>query len=465
MGYRKLTNYEVPKHLAAIHISNRLSFLERKVSNVLLRNAWSDLLDQEAHTILISDLADAVGFDSKNTAVIKDALRQLVNATIEWNILGQDKKHRWRASGILGSVGIDDDTGICEYTYPKHLRELFRNPNIFARLNLIIQRQFDSKYSLALWEYATGQIALSGVTSESMLTPWVDLDDLHKLLGSCDSQYPERYKKFNQDILKPAISEVNRVSDIEITNTEQKREKRKIVALRFEINSKDSYQLPLDLDVPRMFMEDERPALPPAASEEKNSLMERLIELGVEEKVARGLVRGFGVERITENLDWAVKQIQSGRDIERPAGFITSAIRRDFVAPERVKRRKVTEIKEREQSRQEIETVVEKVEGDFWLHIVATVTERLTAMSVADRAAFEADMEAQDVFRSPERWETYRREGITDRREHTPIRSMFYHFAKGRLLTDTERDVLVFARSQGLPDAVIAKLEEKKLRR
>ena len=88
-----MARHEIVKHIAAIHISNSISLLERKVSNVLLRHAWERLETSEIHTINIGDLADAVGFDSNDTEILKDALRSLVGTTIEWNILGQDKKN------------------------------------------------------------------------------------------------------------------------------------------------------------------------------------------------------------------------------------------------------------------------------------------------------------------------------------------------------------------------------------
>lgn len=55
----ELDKYEVVKHLGAVHISNTLSLLERKISNVLLRHAWDHLLEREVHSISIRALSDA----------------------------------------------------------------------------------------------------------------------------------------------------------------------------------------------------------------------------------------------------------------------------------------------------------------------------------------------------------------------------------------------------------------------
>lgn len=466
MGHRPLEKYEVIKHIAAIHINNRLSLVEQKVSNVLLWNAWEHLVDTNTHTIRISDLAEAVGFDSKDLTPIKEALRALRNTEIQWNILGKDKKNVWGVSGILAEAFIFDETGLCEYSFPEKVRAFLRNPNIYARVNMLIQQQFDSRYTNALWEYAAGEVATSEEMTDIIETPWLELDRLHTLIGSIHKTYQD-FRIFNRDILKPSIAEINRLSNIEITNVEFRREMRRITAVRFVIHQKRTYQLPLGFKLPRLFLDDipikaELVAQKQKEQKDHSELIARLIDNGIDEKVARGLVRGYGKDRITENLAWAVRQIQSGRQIERPGGFITSAIRRDFVAPERVKKRKAEAREERERSRQETEAFVEKIQGDFWLYKVDLVNARIANMSAEERAQFERTMEEANVFRTTARWEEYRREGIADKREHTALRGIFFGFAIRHLLTADEQDIVAFARSKSATDAIILELQKKK---
>lgn len=464
MEYRPLAKNEVVKHVGAIHISNSLSLLERKVSNVLLRNAWDTLLTNDIHTIRIRDLAQAIGFNSGDMDLIKDTLRALRNIEIQWNTLGRDRKNVWTTSGILASVRIFEGSGVCEYSYPPPLRSILRNPNIFARLNLLIQRQFGSKYALALWEYASGEVSLSGEenTKERCLTEWIAVEALHRLLGSENPAYAE-YKIFNRDVLKPAISEVNRVSNLEILDTETQREKRKIIALRFSIASKESYQLPLDLDIPSLLDEEAVSALPTEVNEEKAGLVRRMIKAGVDEKGARGISRSYGVDRITENLEWAVAQIESGRDIKRPGAFIVAAIRNDYIAPERIKRKNAQQTRidqhKAERDRRELEGLIAKTEGDFWLHRVERVDAIRATFSPAERAAFEQLMVERDVFRSPSRWEEYRKNGLAA----APERSLFYAFATRELLPPEERDILRYAEGKGVPVDVLAALKAKSL--
>ena len=242
---------------------------------------------------------------------------------------------------------------------------------------------------------------------------------------------------------------------------------RRITAVRFVIHQKRTYQLPLGFKLPRLFLDDipiKAEVIEQKQKEQKDhsELIARLTDNGIDEKIARGLVRGYGTDRITENLVWAVRQIESGRQIERPGGFITSAIRRDFVAPERVKKRKAEAREERERSRQEMEAFVEKIRGDFWLYKVDLVKARIADMSAEDRARFESAMEDANVFRTPAKWEEYRREGITDKREHIPLRGLFFGFTIRHLLTEDEQDIVVFARSKGANDAILSELQKKK---
>ena len=134
-----MSKQELKKHVAAVHIRNRLSLLERKVANILLLNAYEDLLIQEAHTIKVSRLAAIAGFDSKNMEVLKAALRKLAETAIEWNLLDEDGNQAWEISTMLMQARIRG--GDCQYLYSPLLREKLYNPEVYARINLAVQRK------------------------------------------------------------------------------------------------------------------------------------------------------------------------------------------------------------------------------------------------------------------------------------------------------------------------------------
>ena len=108
--------YDLVKHTATIHIPNSLSLVERKVSNVLLRNAYSSLLTKQVHEISISELSESIGWEEGNAdEKIKSALKQLVNLHVSLNVIGKDNKNSWGVTTLLAQAVIEN--GKCSYAY------------------------------------------------------------------------------------------------------------------------------------------------------------------------------------------------------------------------------------------------------------------------------------------------------------------------------------------------------------
>jgi hypothetical protein len=93
-----------------------------------------------------------------------------------------------------------------------------------------MQKQFDSKHALALWELCADYLGSSRDYGES---PFISLAEYRKLMGIADDMYP-LFKLFNQRIIKEPVAEINRVSDFLVSVTYQ-RSGRKVTALKFKI--------------------------------------------------------------------------------------------------------------------------------------------------------------------------------------------------------------------------------------
>ena len=106
---------ELIKHSGAIHISNNLTLLQRKAWNVLLYNAFHELLDEETHTINVPDLIKTLEFESGNQEYLKDALRGLVDCKVEWNVLNKDGNAKWGIAPMISGAEIDQ--GVCTYGF------------------------------------------------------------------------------------------------------------------------------------------------------------------------------------------------------------------------------------------------------------------------------------------------------------------------------------------------------------
>lgn len=228
----------VNKAAAAIHIKNDISCLQRKLWNVLLSNAYTDLpnVDIQLHEIKVRDLMDEVGFDSKNVAYLKQALEDMVTTKLTWNILDDKGKQEWGVSAALASAVITG--GMCYYSYSAHLRQKLHNPEFYAPVPLGVLRRFGGGHALALYENCLRYRLISQ-------TPWFSLEVFRDLLGVGDNSSYDDFKVLNRAVIKPSLQEVNSVSDIRL-ELELKREKRKVVGIKFVIDGNQQDSLPID---------------------------------------------------------------------------------------------------------------------------------------------------------------------------------------------------------------------------
>ena len=220
---------EVIKASPAIQIQNRITHLQRRAWNVLLANAYNELPDREIHTVSVAELATKLGFDSHNHDHLKGTLKSLVDCTVEWNILGKNNREVWGfAASLLAEVRIED--GLCFYQFSHTLRQKLHNPFMYTKLNLRLQNRFKSQYALILWEVCFDYFDVHWGRGE---TPFIPLEKFRELIGVESGEY-QTFKALNQKIIKPAIVEINNLTDY-FVEVEQKRFKRKVAELKFSI--------------------------------------------------------------------------------------------------------------------------------------------------------------------------------------------------------------------------------------
>jgi len=233
----------VNKHVGAIHIKNDISLLQRKVYNVLLANAYAELGNPQVlvHSMPVRELAELAGFNSKNVSYLKSALEEMVTKKLNWNIVDETGKSEWGVSTALASAVIKD--GICSYAYSPHLREKLHNPKYYAPLNILIQSSFSSGHALALYENCVRYVGIRQ-------TPVFSLELFRDLMGVGDNASYDDFKVLNKAVIKPAIKEVNTISDITL-DVEMRKENRRVVGLKFTIASNP--QAALAMEAPHSF--------------------------------------------------------------------------------------------------------------------------------------------------------------------------------------------------------------------
>ena len=128
-----LKKREVIKHSAAIHITNRVSILQRRAWNILLAQAFDDLIEKEEHQVEIKDLIDELKFDSKNEDYIKGMLRSLTTTGVEWNVFEKDREQEWAITTLLAQAHIKKGMRIGDLAGDTGAELDSKGPNYFCK--------------------------------------------------------------------------------------------------------------------------------------------------------------------------------------------------------------------------------------------------------------------------------------------------------------------------------------------
>ena len=219
--------YELKKHVAVIHSSNKLTLLQRKIANALLFNAYGELQAKDEHSIHIAKLCELIGYDSNDHKSIKRALVNLLSTVLEWNLVdGErlDAEGVWNASSIIADASIDG--AMCTYSYSNKMRKLLYRPNMYGRLDMLVQAKFNSGYGLALYENCNR-------FQDIGQTPWFSLAKFRKLMGVEGGKY-KIFRDFKTRVLDKAVEEVNKFSSLVIT-PQLRKQNRQVTSIQFLI--------------------------------------------------------------------------------------------------------------------------------------------------------------------------------------------------------------------------------------
>ncbi len=295
------------KHTAAIHISNILTLNQRKIANILLKNAYSDLKNGNWHSIQVRDLLNQLGWKntSNSTEIIKNDLKVLNTVQLEWNIFNRDRKKTWNITTFLSDAKIE--SGTISYSYSLALRDALYNPNIYAKLDLLVQKLFKTKHAIVLWEYISCELSAAG--KSKIYTKWMSLSELRKILGLQESKTYSSFNALNQKVLVPGIEEINKNSGISVV-LETRKELRKVEWLRFIVEKPNVSDGKLEY------------------ASVKN--IEFADDLGVSFEQTKRDVETYGEDRVRFALEYTKKQIDAGKVINNVIAFYKVALRENW---------------------------------------------------------------------------------------------------------------------------------------
>lgn len=291
----------VKKHVAAIHVSGKLSLLQRKLSNVLLLNAYDTLTSQGRHQIDARTLCLMIGYNSNDMDTLKASLKGLAETVAEWDMLDEKGQQEWGVSSLLSYAKLSG--GVCEYAYSPALADKLHDPKVFALINLNIQRRFTSGHALALYENCYRFVRTGS-------TGWWTLDLFRRLMGVDGSNYYESFKHLNAKVIKPAVAEVNKTSNIVVTPETRKRG-RVVSEIRFLIKENPQLAI-LDMD--------------DGGGMRHGRVYARLRNLGLSDRLARQWLSTHGEEQIAAKLDF----VDGKKNVRSKIGYLSAALDSGF---------------------------------------------------------------------------------------------------------------------------------------
>ena len=297
----------VKKNVAAIHVSGKLTLLQRKLSNVLLLNAYDTLTQKAKHQIDARTLCLMIGYNSNDMETLKHSLRGLAETVAEWDMLDEAGRQEWGVSSLISYAKLKG--GVCEYAYSPALAEKLHDPKVFALINLNIQRRFTSGHALALYENCYRFVRTGS-------TGWWPLELFRRLMGVDGSAYYEVFKQLNAKVIKPAVDEVNRTSNILLTAETRKRG-RVVTEIRFRIRENPQLAI-LDID--------------DGGGVRLGAVYDRLRGLGVSDRLARQWIAEHGEGPVAAKLDY----VEGQGNVRSPVRYLTAALREVPAAAEAV---------------------------------------------------------------------------------------------------------------------------------
>ena len=224
----------IDKHSSSIQISNKISALQRKSYNYMLKVAKNEFKANPSlrkFTITADELLVFFDFGSKNHKYIEEELNKLRKIEVRYNILNKDKKReRWGSFSLI--AGYEYKRGTITYSFPHQIEEMLLDSKMFAKINLVTIKGLRSKYSIALYELAEDYI--------NAQIPNMTIEDFRELMGLEENQY-YKFSMLRKRVIDVAVNEINESENISFSiSYEFQNKAKKITHIKFIVHKKEN---------------------------------------------------------------------------------------------------------------------------------------------------------------------------------------------------------------------------------
>ena len=322
------------------------------------------------------------GFDGSkgSSEEIKRHLKSMVSHVVEWQSPSPSETEEWGACGLLSQVNLKKRNGELwlSWAYPPVLRAEVLAPQRFAQLRRSTIAQFRSYAGLALYEVCCRyKDNPSHLTSKQHWTWWLPV-----LTGKPKpTEIKTQFRFFNRDTLKPALDEINEISELDVV-VHEFRVGRSIEYLQFEVRQKP-----------------EAGRVRPKALE--LTKFARALSLGVDADIAEDLLLRHGESAFAQAVDRLELRVQNqSSDIKSRTAYLrtilTNLSQPEAVSPVLVEER-VTLPSTPTVEVEHAGLVAQRDEQKAGVERVRQAREELDAMSEAQLKELLAELKAQMV--------------------------------------------------------------------
>jgi hypothetical protein len=431
-----MSKKEVIKHSAAIQITNEVNLLQRRAWNILLANAFDDLGIKDEFGIPIRRLCSILRYDSRNDKHLKQLLRDLVDIKVEWNVLHKDAVE-WGIAVLLAQAQIIN--GVLIYGYAPILRKRLHNPEMYAKINLSLQNKFDSKHSLALYELFVDYFNYKTGIGE---TPYINIDDFRKLLGLKKDEY-KIFGDLNKWVIKKAVKEINTKSDL-FVQIEYKRDKRKIVSVKFNIEKHPINIIKVD-DIMNQNAHGQTYLPLPEFEIENKELFDTLInEFGLSNNKAIEILKSQDEFYLYEVLDAVRMDLKEG-NIRNLAAYTIRAIQEDYRKKETGKQKEKKEREEKKKRNEREIKIIDKLRMEYEVQWKKKIEELLDMLDENEKAKLLEEFLYEKIENNILLKGEYKEKGLSGQF----VKAIYYEFVAEKYLSEENREFMSFAQKKG----------------
>ena len=229
----------VVKSNAMIESMYRLSAVEQKLVLSLFSKISSSDNVFNNFEMTVSEFSRFMGYDNKDCKVnarLKKKCEELAGRTLTIN-KGTPNKPIWYSFSWFHHIQYETGKGNISIQFHEDLAPYILNlQSHYTKYRLGYVMNFKSEYSFRIYELLKEYEKIGERT--------IPVDDLRNLLFIDKDTYT-KYSHFKERVVKTALKEINKYSDINVNLIAEEKQGKKVVGLVFEIKA-NNYKYPID---------------------------------------------------------------------------------------------------------------------------------------------------------------------------------------------------------------------------